>query len=205
MVAAVPARAIKAVVDAANVPAPVSVPVSDVWIAMLAHCAGSRARNQSGSAPGNAAAISRTEPSPATTNRAINHARRDSVFENRVPRAAKLLAAMTIANPVESGCNGSDMLKASAITTSNAALSSANSIPTQNAPTVAATMMATPIRPNVRIAPPAIVTEVGDCESINIIEAGAAIPNNSAANQAETFLLCNVVEAVALMGTTQAQ
>ncbi|MDP5054277.1 MAG: hypothetical protein NWP69_10845, partial [Congregibacter sp.] len=60
VVAAVPARAIKTG-SAATVP----VPVSAVWIAMLAHCAGRSARNQSGSAPGKTEARSKTDASPA--------------------------------------------------------------------------------------------------------------------------------------------
>lgn len=179
VVAAVPARASKT-----DMAATVPVPVSAVWIAVLAHCAGRSARNQSGSAPGKTQARSKTDASPATTNKAINHPLCDKVFANRAPRAAKLPLAMTMANTVEKGCGGAGMPSATANTIKHAAFSNAKTTPIQKCPAVAAAIIPTPIRPKVNRGPLAKASGEDAAESTNISRTGTATPASAVVNQA---------------------
>ena len=93
---AVPPKAHKAAMPARMFP-----PSNPCPNAIAAHCAGRRTNSQSGIAPGEAAAVARSAPSPATTASPIHHPLSDALRANRAPRAAKLTLATKIAAPIQ--------------------------------------------------------------------------------------------------------
>ena len=178
-----PARANKAEL-AARVP----VPVSAVWIAVLAHCAGNRISSQSGNAPGSAEAVKRIAASPATTNIAIHQPFSPAERENRVPRAAKLKLATITASPVENGCGRGGMPSARANRIRPAPVSRARRTPIQRRPAAAAAIMPTPIRPTASIGPPvkASGAGAGASASVSMATVGAATPASANGHQGFT-------------------
>ena len=145
--------------------------------------------------------MSKTEASPATTNKAINHPLRDRVFANKAPRAAKLQLAMIIAKPVENGSGSAGMPSARASTTRHAALNKANRTPVQKCPAVAAAIMPTPIRPKVNIGPLTETRGEEAVDSTTITRTGAATPVRNAVPQARLFGFRSSIDVNSLMET----
>lgn len=191
-----PARANKAGIDAGD-----PVPLSAVWIARLAHCAGKSASSQPGSAPGTAAAVNKIAASPATTNRAMSHPLSDKLVANRAPRAAKLTLAMIHANPVDAGCSRGGMPSACAKTIRQVPLSSAKMTPIHKRPAMAAAINPAPIRPKANIGPLAKASVEDVAGSNTIASTGAATPASAAVNQGRKRQVGGVVRVKRFIAT----
>ncbi|MGB3471410.1 MAG: hypothetical protein WBA51_11360 [Erythrobacter sp.] len=161
-------------------------PASAIWIATLAHCAGSRASSQSGNMPGMAAAVAITAASPATTKTAIHQPLSKALRANNAPRAAKLRLAMTKATAIDSGFGTEPMPSAPASRTRANPASKASSTPIHRRPPAAAPIIPTPIRPTASIGPPTTAKGTGAdaFASSTMAATGARIPANAVVSQA---------------------
>jgi len=166
---------------AAIVPAPISA----VWIAMLAHCAGSSTSSQSGRAPGMAAAVPSIAASPATTTIAIHQPLSAALRANSFPRAAKLTLAATKARLMATGWGSDGIPCIRAASTRQIAASKAISTPIRKRPAAAEVIIPAPISPSASIGPATSTHGVrdGDPSSACIASSGATSEASAAISQ----------------------